>query len=317
MLRELKFVMGAVAKKDFIAAMTHFTIENGHVRAFNGVLALSSPIALNINCHPKAQPLVAAIARCDDVVNLTLLSSGKLKVSSGDFSVNVECSDDGAVPFLPEGQSIDIDGEKLLACFKALNKFIGNDASRPWTNGVLIRGGSAFATNNVMLIQYWLGVTIPHDINIPECAVAEILRVNEAPVRCQLTENSITFHFSDGRWIRSQLYPADWPDVEKIINVPGNCVDIPNELYNGLELLKSFCGKDNYIYLREGRICTHLEQETGAEFAIDGLPSDGCYRYEMLVRLKGVAKLADFSRYPSPCPFQGDMLRGVFIGVRV
>ena len=54
MLKELKFVQGAVSSKDFIPALTHFRIENGTVRSFNGLLALCSPIALDIDCTPKA-----------------------------------------------------------------------------------------------------------------------------------------------------------------------------------------------------------------------------------------------------------------------
>lgn len=49
MLKDLKFVQGAVAKKDLLPAMTHFRIENGHVRSFNGQMAISSPVAFDLS----------------------------------------------------------------------------------------------------------------------------------------------------------------------------------------------------------------------------------------------------------------------------
>lgn len=85
MLKELKFVQGAVAKKDLLPAMTHFAIEGGHVRSYNGTLALSSPIPFDIDCKPKAGPLVQAIANCNDTVTLSMTPAGKLRIQSGKF----------------------------------------------------------------------------------------------------------------------------------------------------------------------------------------------------------------------------------------
>ena len=45
MLKALKFVQGAVSKKDLVPALTHFRIENGTVRSYNGMLALCTPIS--------------------------------------------------------------------------------------------------------------------------------------------------------------------------------------------------------------------------------------------------------------------------------
>ena len=76
MLTSLKFVQGAVAKKDFLPALTHFVIENGTVRGYNGMLALCSPIPFDIACKPKAESLVKAIANCNETVTLSLTQRG-------------------------------------------------------------------------------------------------------------------------------------------------------------------------------------------------------------------------------------------------
>ena len=48
MLNELKFVQGSVAKKELLPSLTHFKIEDGHIRGFNGTIAISAPKACAI-----------------------------------------------------------------------------------------------------------------------------------------------------------------------------------------------------------------------------------------------------------------------------
>ena len=132
MLKELKFVQGAVGKKEFIPAITHFCIENGHVRAYNGTIALSSPIACDLNCKPKAVPMVQAIGKCNETISLSMTPAGRLSIKSGSFKAFIECIEESQAHVTPEGEEIFFDGEILLAGLKTVQDFIGNDASRPW-----------------------------------------------------------------------------------------------------------------------------------------------------------------------------------------
>ena len=183
MLAELKFVQGAVAKKDFLPALTHFRIEDGRVRSFNGTLALSTPIQFDINCTPKAEPFIKAIQNCKETVTMTMTPAGRLGIKSGSFKAFIECVEEENYHAEPEGEEFDIDGEALLKALQAVAPFIGDDASRPWSNGVLLKGQSAYATNNVMLVEYWTGTTFPIVCNVPKVAIREMLRIGEAPLR--------------------------------------------------------------------------------------------------------------------------------------
>lgn len=315
MLKELKFVQGAVAKKDFMPAMTHFAIEGGHVRAYNGTLALSSPIPFDIDCKPKAVPLVKAISNCNDTVTLSMTPAGKLRVQSGSFRAFVDCLEGETPHVTPEGEEVHFEGEHLLKAFKLLAGFIGDDASRPWTNGVLLRDESAFATNNVCLVEYWIGARFPVTVNIPFVAIKEMLRVNEAPTHAQVTNNSITFHYTDGRWIRSQLLNAEWPDLSKLLDKPSNPQAIDERIFEGLDVIKPFADKLGRVYFANETMKTHTDDAEGAAFEIQGFPFEGVFRIEMLALLKGVANVIDFSAYPAPCLFYGERLRGAIIGM--
>ena len=317
MLKELKFVQGAVSKKDFIPALTHFKIENGTVRSYNGMLSLCSPIPLDIDCAPKAEPLIKAIGHCDETVTLSLTPSGRLSVKSGSFKALIDCVQEDTPHVKPEGEIINFDGELLLKAFQTIYPFIGTDASRPWANGILLKEQSAFATNNVTLVEYWIGANFPIHCNIPKACIKEMIRIGEAPTHAQCTENSITFHYGENTWIRSQLFSTEWPDLSAVLNNASNQTHIDNEIFIGLEKMKPFVNKMGHIYITPGLISTSRELQEGAEFVVNSLNCEGLYNIEMLMLLEGVANSIDWTTYPRPCLFMGDRLRGAIVGMRM
>lgn len=317
MLKELKFVQGAVAKKDLLPAMTHFRIEGGTVRSYNGTLAISSPLPFDIDCCPKADQLVKAIGLCDDTITLSITPGGKLRIVSGSYRDYIELVE-GETPHVgPEGAPLDFDGQVLLDAFKLMYPFIGNDASRPWSAGILLNGQSAYATNNTCVVEYWLGAPFPHQINIPRACIKEMLRVDEAPTHGQISGNSVTFHYEDGRWIRSQLLNVEWPleMIGKILNVPSNPVPVPAELFTAIDKLKARADGTSRVYINNGLLTTSQQEEEGASYELDGIEFVGCYNMAMFALLNGVVETADFTLYPDPAMFFGGPMRGAIVGM--
>jgi hypothetical protein len=317
MLKELKFVQGAVAKKDLLPAMTHFRIEDGQVRSFNGRMAISSPLAFDINCNPKARQLVRAISKCKETITLSMTPGRKLRIQSGNFRAYVDTIDGDTPHPLPEGNVITFDGEQMLAACNILFDFVGNDASRPWTTGIMFQGQSAYATNNVCILEYWLGTPFPFPINVPKDCINELVRVNEPPTHAQIHERSITFHYTDGRWIRSQLLEPWTQDIAKLLNVPCTPKPVPAGMFEGIETLKSLEDGSSRIYMQKGMLRTSLEEFTGGIFEVEELDFEGCYNMTIFDLLKDVVITADFTLYPAPCLFFGDKVRGAIIGMRM
>lgn len=316
MLKELKFVQGAVAKKDFLPAMTHFAIEKGTVRSYNGFLALCAPIAFDIDCKPKAGPLVQAINNCGDTIALSMTPAGRLSIRSGKFKAFIECVTEETPHVRPEGERVDFDGAAMLSALKTLQDFIGDDASRPWSTGVLFRGPSAYATNNIIVLEYWTGVHMPFVINIPRAAIKEMIRIDEPPTYAQVEKTSITFHYADQRWVRTQLLQTEWPDLSKLLDVPNDPKIVDEQLYEGLEAIRPFADKIGRVFIKDGVLSTTNEATEGAHFEVPGLQMNGIYAIEMLRLLKGVTTHIDFTTYPKPCLFFGDRLRGAIVGMK-
>lgn len=316
MYNSLKFCAGSVAKKDFVADLKHFVIEGGRVRGFNGTLAISTPIPFDIDCMPNAEQLIKAVSKCDDTIQLSLTKAGRLSVKSGVFKAFIDCIQGETNHVEPEGEFVEFDGEVLLKGIQAAAPFIGSDASRPWANGILIKGQSLYATNNVMLVEYWLGAQFPIVVNIPKAAIREMQRINEAPINAQVTTNSITFHYSGDRWLRTQLYATEWPDLSKVLNRPSEQLPVDERIFEGLESVKAFVDKMGTIFLLPGEMRTHFDEQEGAGFALEGFGFKGKYNLEMLTLLKNTATTIDWSTYPGPCMFQGERIRGAIIGMR-
>lgn len=326
MLAQLKFVQRGVARRDFVPGLTHFRIKDRRVTGFNGAYALSAPVDIGFNVAPHASLFTMALDACEDVIQLKLEPDGSsLTVKSGNFKAAVPCVDVETVPeYVPEGIMV-APHESILEALTGLREFVGFDASRAWATGVLLRGQSAFATNNSIIAEYWLGTPFPHVVNIPSAVIDEVINVNEELSSLQICEHNITFHYADGRWIKSQLLALDWPDVENVLNSAwdgGNIQPIPPGLADACEKLSRFAARgDSHLHFRGTDVATHKDGAVngvngGALIELLGVPPQGIYHMMFLNQVLAVADYADFSKYPHPIPFTGHNLRGAMLGVR-
>ena len=110
MLEAIKFTRGAIAKKDFVAELTHFHIAKGRITGFNGMMALSAPIELDLDVRPKADTFAKALHACEDTVTMHVTPTGRLSIKSGRFKALIECFPDeqAAAPFTPAGWPVDV-----------------------------------------------------------------------------------------------------------------------------------------------------------------------------------------------------------------
>lgn len=318
MLDALKFVQGAINKRDYVPALTHFCIKDGRVMGFNGKLSLSAPIDLDVACYPKASAFVAAVEACKDTIELHVTNQGKLSVRSGKFRALVEQIAPEEYPEVqPEGYMVEFK-QPIIPALRKLYDLTCEDASRPWAASVLFDGALLMTTNNVVLIQYWIGNQFPYRVSIPRYAVRELVRIGEEPARVQVSGHSATFYYEGGRWLRTQLTAADWPDVESLFQKISeqDLQPIPEGFFEALETLMPFVGKENKVLMTPGLLSTaDPKDEHGASVEVEGVEC-GLYNINMLLLLKDVATRVGFQYYPAPVYFRGDNLHGAIMGMR-
>lgn len=314
MLTELKFVQGSVARKDFKPELTHFHIKGGRVQGYNGMLSLSSPIALDLDITPSAVQLIKAVQGCSDTIAMSVTPAGRLAIRSGRFKAFVDCFPGGFPEINPEGERVEL-AEPILPALKMLAPCVAEDASRQWARGVLFRGRSMFATNNVVLVERFFEVAFPLEMNLPLEAVNELLRIGEEPTHLLVAANAVTFFFPGDRWMRAQLYTSVWPDMGRVLDCQSSPAPVPIR-GEDLSNLLPFLDDGGRVHFLEGRLATSAVEGEGASVDVPDLPSGGIFNAHMLRLALERASHMDFTSYPAPCLFVGDRLRGALIGMR-
>lgn len=318
MLKALKFVQGAVAKKDFNPVLTHFLIKDGRVTGCNGNLTISCPIDLDITAAPRAADLVRAISNCDDTVSLHMTKANRLAVRSGSFRVYIDCFD--KIETFPE---LDIPGElkpvgsPFVRSLAQLKNFVGIDASREWCNTYLFTpDGCVVATNNIIMAQKYIGKVFDEQVAVPWDIAQELIRIGEEPSKVAISDRKITFIYDGERILQACRTDSPWPEFEHIFDESAEPIPIPDGFFEAISKLQKFTDKEEHLYFRDGRICTSAVDEMGASIEVPGLPEKGIYHATQLMHLQGIATRIDFRAYPRPAYFFGHLVRGAMLGYR-
>lgn len=327
-LDDLKFVQGAVVEHGMAPEIAHFHIRNGGITAFNGVIALHSPLPLNeFELRPHANQLIQAIGACKHPAVTLKYNDSKLNIRSGTFTSNVDCLPlkDAPEPHKSTpGEQLPLGGG-IRDVLKKLIPFIGQDATRPWCRGMMFDGSSVFATNNIILIEHHINVgTVPVRVNIPKQAITELIRIGMEPLSVSMDESTVTFYYEGGRWLSTLTYTTEWPDVTKLLEQRSEWGYTPTDDFWGIiEHLAPFADKRlRHIYIGRDRISTEETVEVGSSVETDIFSSwergyKVKFNVDMLLKLKPLATTIDFKSYPEkPSVFYGDMLRGAIVGMR-
>lgn len=316
MLKQLQFVRGAVNKYKMDMALSHFVIRDGRVTGYNGILAISSPIPLALDCQPDAVTLIKAVGNCKAAVELTMTPAGKLRLKSGAFKSFIKTHPEPIAEVTPEGNMVPVRGPALLDALRKLVPFVNqaDDIQNGWSQGILFSGGSAFATNNYVLTECWVESMFPRDANVPLATVRELLRINEPPTHVSMGNGNMTFYFEDDRWLRTQLYGNEWPDVRDMLPKRSDSLKaLPYDFWDGVEVCRDFKDERRRIYLDGDIMRTSRAEEEGASVECDGC-GDGIYNVDHLWSLKEHIVAANLSTAPGK--FMGDKIRGIINPMR-
>lgn len=315
----LNLVRGAVSKKDLLPVLTHFHIYDGRVQGGNGRIAIDAPCPSleGFDCTVPAERFLKAIDVCDGEPKLKLTDGGKLTVSRGKFRATLPLANHQAFPRVAADNAGGVLTllHPILPMLRKLYNFIGEDASRPWSCGILFRDDFAWATNNVCLARVPYGAI--REFVLPIFAIDELLRIGKEPSSLLIEDNSLTFSFDSGWWMRVQKLHGQWPDVTKFMpaELPADTW-AADTLREAVRKVLPFCPDPKHPVINTGPDgVSTLDGEMSAAVGLDGLPP-GRFRAEPLLAVLDAAKGIDLGAYPGGCYWCGDGIDGVVVGMR-
>lgn len=305
----INFVRGAVAKNEAIPILTHIHVYDGRCQASNGRIVIDAPApkltGFNFTCPVKE--FMLAIDNCDGEPDLSA-KDGKLTVKSGKFKASLSMLPE-EYPVMSANRAGAADIEiKILPVLRLLQPFISTDSNRPWSCGIFFDGNHAYATNNVVML------TTPCDdigtINLSSACVDELLRIGEEPVAMLPEENSIIFFYDNGAWLKAMTLSTNWPDVSAFIPQSIEGIAITDEIKRDITRVAAFTDKNDQIHFGSHGISTQNEETIVEDYDFP----ESWFKGVHLCNVIRTATEIDFAKYPKPCPFIGENIKGVIIG---
>jgi hypothetical protein len=314
LLSALEFLAPAAAS---IGApyQTHCQIKDHAAMIFNGTIAMGIMIAEDLVANPNLLLLIAALSKCKEETQIVQLDNNRLSIKSGKFNAYVPCVEpDTLAPVIPDRSAYPCN-DAIKTSLKIVGDIAEEKSPRVITASVMLRTGSAIATNGHIIMEHWHGIDMP-PLLLPKLAVTNLLKIDKKIVSFGVSMNteqqftSVTFWFADGSWFRTQLYTEKWPDVDKILNSPATLWPVPSGLWEALDAIKDFTGEENRVYCEGKTISTNDDLAVGANYEISGVMPKIIFNHKLLSMFAPYATQADFATEFDGAKFQGEGFRG-------
>lgn len=295
LLTALRFIEVA-QRDDGVPYQTHCWFANGYVNAFDGILAAGFPVSggMPLGC-PHTKKLIAALSKVRGAYGLTMLDNHQLSVSTDKLKVAVPCLspiDLDRVVCDPPNYTLT---DKFKEAAELAGMFVKEGAQSVLGASVVTRDYSLFGTDTIALVEAYHGCHMPAGLMIPKAFISAMLKVPAALTHFGFCEQSLTVHFENGGWLRTQLYIEQPPKLDTILSTfaESKTVPIPVELRAGLEAVLPHA-EGNRVILLENEIRTSLDENVGAVYRCDGLPFNVPINGGLLRTMTGVFDSADF-----------------------
>ena len=333
MLKEpLRMVKAAIATRDFVPALRHFAFREGRVYATDGRLCLCAPIDFGFSGTVPADIMWNAISVLDEIEDQPrfTVKGDTLRLRCGSFHVDMPTGSLDSFPFpaLPPATLHKPCG-KITPLIKALQPFIGEDASRPWSAGVHFGTTFAHATNNVIIARARLPKDHVHsgDFVLPVQSVDALLALaeNNLPETFAVEPSAVTFFLAGNVWVRCARLEDVWPDVTALFGAAFGDAKLTkhpcDKWATAVRHVRPFCAdpKMPIIVFDEGSIETLLGVTSAR---VTGWKFSGRYAFHAtpLGLVLGAATHLDLQKFPR-VPWKGGQeateLEGILLGIHL
>lgn len=260
LINALKFVS--------LSGAEYCSIGDNLITAFTDTICLGYPIEEDLNVQANIKNFLKSLEQSTDQTAITQLNLHKLHVNSGELQVYINCTDK-VQHVKPNDPEIELD-IAFCKAIELLNPIVSSRGDNVALRTILNSGGSMFATNRFLLVEYWHGTELGN-FNIPKKFCDILLKSKKTPKGFGKSESSFTVWFDDGSWIMGRIYPDKWLDATAILDVQIASKPISAEFLKAMEGVLPFCDT-GLAFCQDGCLQSSLDASAGASYPVPELP---------------------------------------------
>ena len=283
--------------------------------AANDTITISTPVDIDLELCPQADKFEAALKQCGQQYQLTQIEANAVSIKSGDFRAMIAALPlDLFEPCTPDLPCAAI-SDRLNIAMETCAKVMSNKGDRAFNKSLLLRANSVVGTNGGLVIESWHGIDLPGEFPIPNKAIEAILKINKPLCQFGFSENSVTFYFDNGAWLKTRLISTPWPNLDRLLNLPTALYEpIWPEFFVALKAIDAFV-QDDTVYFHNDVLATHRVIGIGASYRVAGLPGDRSFGVGNLRIVEPfVTHIAMGADRTTPAAFVGENVRGLIVG---
>jgi hypothetical protein len=262
LLTAMRFV--SIAQRSVGAAeQTHCRLFNNFASGSNGIISAGHKIQEDIQVCPHTMTLTAALENLSNSqFALTLIENERLAVRAEKFEAIVHYLNNNELPVVgPDAASYLMD-ERFVNALDIAGQLVADGATKVINSTIQLKNCSVLSSNGSVIIQAWHGVGMPEHLIAPKALATAVGKVSSKSLyRFGFSDSSLTLHYDDGAWLKTQLYPAstELPDLLKYLDIAGATpVTIPEGFFELVKRLEPFSEDGQVLFSGgEARTTTH------------------------------------------------------------
>ena len=315
LIEALQFISMAQAKNGPVQSQFCMLMGKWAV-ASNGFLTIGAKIEEDLEVCPHTFQLIEALKLAVDGDQVIAHESpAVLSVRAGAFAGLVACVNraDLPIPSAPDNQCALVDS-RLTDALDAVQFLAMDESPDAFKASILLRAGSAVATDGSMMLEYWHGIDLPPGLMVPRKAAQAIVKCKKAPVGFGFSSASMTIWFEDDSFIKTQLYSGNYPDTDRIFPENVNAWPLPEGFFKAVHVIANF-SEDGKVVFNNGKVASAMEESVASTFKIEGLVEEMAFNAKYLIDAQLYMKTAHFDTEKGRVIFFGDNCRGIIMGL--
>jgi hypothetical protein len=296
---------------------TYAFMEMGSAVTFNLTVGLGSPIDVDLAACPHIDLLRTAIQRCGQTFAITQLAVNKLLVRANDFHAYIPCVVPGNLVWPSPDAMIAPLNDDFLEALNKVAPMADTKAETVLECAIQLYDGSVLATNRSVVIEAWHGNPTPEGLLLPKVAAVLLRRAKKHLQGFGFSPTTMTFHFTDGCWLRSQLYQDRLPNIKRHIEGASqdHLHDIPYDFFPAVDKVAPFSASGN-VWVEQNLVSSHPfdAKEEGSGLALEFSGEGHAYRVYGASDLHLIRKIAtkwDEHARDDGTLFFGEKVRGM------